>query len=287
MKYLLIGLLKAYRAVISPLYGNVCKYYPTCSAYALEAVTVHGALKGTWLAARRLGSCHPWAAGGYDPVPGTPAAAAWAAEQGQFHPAPEVTELNSLIPLLLPLNLWDDFLGLLSAMMTPLYWAVSGILVACHTLLTMLGMNPDWGGTWALSIVLLTMVIRRALIPLFVRQINSARNMQLMQPKVKELNEKYGHDRERLGQETMKLYKDEGVNPMASCLPLLLQMPIFLALFYVLNSVSHGTALGYFFETNPALVTSLKNATVFGAPISSTFCRCSTAFSLARPSSCH
>ncbi|HRA07751.1 MAG TPA: membrane protein insertion efficiency factor YidD [Propionicimonas sp.] len=80
MKQLLIGFLKAYRLLISPLYGNVCKYYPSCSAYALEAVTVHGAAKGSWLAARRLGSCHPWAAGGYDPVPGTPAAQAWAAE---------------------------------------------------------------------------------------------------------------------------------------------------------------------------------------------------------------
>ena len=81
MKYVLIALLKAYRAGISPFYGNVCKYYPSCSAYALEAVTVHGAARGTWLAARRLGSCHPWAAGGYDPVPGTPAAAQWEAEQ--------------------------------------------------------------------------------------------------------------------------------------------------------------------------------------------------------------
>jgi len=88
MKYALIGLLKGYRSVISPLYGNVCKYYPSCSAYALEAVTVHGAVKGTWLAARRLGSCHPWAEGGYDPVPGTPAAAVWAAEEaGHVHGA--------------------------------------------------------------------------------------------------------------------------------------------------------------------------------------------------------
>ena len=81
MKYVLIGLLRVYRAVISPLYGNVCKYYPSCSAYALESVTVHGAVKGSWLATRRLASCHPWAAGGYDPVPGTPAAEVWAAEQ--------------------------------------------------------------------------------------------------------------------------------------------------------------------------------------------------------------
>lgn len=81
MKYPLIWLLKAYRALISPLYGQVCKYYPSCSAYALEAVTVHGAVRGSWLAGRRLLSCHPWSLGGYDPVPGTPAAEAWAAEQ--------------------------------------------------------------------------------------------------------------------------------------------------------------------------------------------------------------
>lgn len=83
MKYLLIVLLRIYRAVISPIYGPVCRYYPSCSAYALEAVTVHGAVKGSWLAGRRLGSCHPWAAGGYDPVPGTPAAEEWAAEQAE------------------------------------------------------------------------------------------------------------------------------------------------------------------------------------------------------------
>lgn len=81
MKYLLISLLKAYRAVISPLYGQVCKYYPSCSAYALEAVQVHGAGRGSWLAARRLGSCHPWSEGGYDPVPGTAAAAEWDEEK--------------------------------------------------------------------------------------------------------------------------------------------------------------------------------------------------------------
>ncbi|MGV8907821.1 MAG: membrane protein insertase YidC [Propionicimonas sp.] len=178
--------------------------------------------------------------------------------------------LNPLIALMIPLTLWDDFLNMLGALMTPLYWAVSGILVGFHSLLSTF-MDPASGWTWTLSIVLLTMVIRTALIPLFVRQINSARNMQLIQPKVKALNDKYGADRERLGMETMKLYKEEGVNPMASCLPLLLQMPIFLALFYVLNSVSGGHPLGYFFEQNPAIVTSLQNATIFGAPISSRF----------------
>jgi putative membrane protein insertion efficiency factor len=69
MKFLLIGFLRAYRFVISPMYGQVCRYYPTCSAYALEAVTVHGSIKGSWLALRRVLRCHPWTPGGYDPVP--------------------------------------------------------------------------------------------------------------------------------------------------------------------------------------------------------------------------
>lgn len=69
MKYPIIWFLKAYRLLISPLYGQVCRYHPSCSAYALEAVTVHGAVKGVWLGTKRLARCHPWAAGGYDPVP--------------------------------------------------------------------------------------------------------------------------------------------------------------------------------------------------------------------------
>jgi uncharacterized protein len=69
MKLLLVGLLRAYRILISPLYGQVCRYHPSCSAYALEAVQRHGSVKGSWLAGRRIARCHPWAVGGYDPVP--------------------------------------------------------------------------------------------------------------------------------------------------------------------------------------------------------------------------
>jgi uncharacterized protein len=69
VRALLIALLRGYRLLISPLYGQVCRYHPSCSAYALDAVRVHGSIRGSWLTLRRLGRCHPWAAGGYDPVP--------------------------------------------------------------------------------------------------------------------------------------------------------------------------------------------------------------------------
>ncbi|MBC7596470.1 MAG: membrane protein insertion efficiency factor YidD [Kineosporiaceae bacterium] len=72
LKWALIWLLKGYRFAISPLYGQVCKYHPTCSAYALQAVETHGAIRGSWLAVRRLVRCHPWSSGGYDPVPEAP-----------------------------------------------------------------------------------------------------------------------------------------------------------------------------------------------------------------------
>ena len=114
--------------------------------------------------------------------------------------------------------------------MTPLYYATSFVLLAFHRLFGDL-FGPASGIAWVLSIIGLTLVIRAALIPLFVKQIKSSRNMQLIQPKARELQKKYGHDRERLAQETMKLYKETGTNPFASCLPILVQMPIFLALF--------------------------------------------------------
>lgn len=63
------GAIQFYRYTFSPMIGPTCRFYPSCSAYALEAIDTHGALKGSWLAARRIGRCHPWHPGGYDPVP--------------------------------------------------------------------------------------------------------------------------------------------------------------------------------------------------------------------------
>ena len=69
MKKLLIALIKFYQVFISPLCPGVCRYRPTCSQYMIEAVKVHGAVKGTWLGIKRLCRCHPWGGSGYDPVP--------------------------------------------------------------------------------------------------------------------------------------------------------------------------------------------------------------------------
>ncbi|RNL60747.1 membrane protein insertase YidC [Nocardioides marmoriginsengisoli] len=155
-----------------------------------------------------------------------------------------------------------------SFIMTPLYYVVSVVLVGWHELWGSV-FGPESGVSWALSIVGLTLVIRAALIPLFVKQIKSSRNMQLLQPKVKELQKKYGHDRERLTQETMALYKDTGTNPFSSCLPLIVQMPIFLALFRLLDQAAKkGNGHGVLSDDRAK---QLADAKLFGGEISSTF----------------
>jgi YidC/Oxa1 family membrane protein insertase len=112
-------------------------------------------------------------------------------------------------------------------------------------------------------------VIRIALIPLFVRQIKSQRNLQILQPKIKEIQSKYAGDRERQSAEMMALYKETGTNPLASCLPILAQAPIFFALFRVLNyGVAKQTPYGVMTQ---AQVDSAYHSTIFGVPMWATF----------------
>ena len=164
----------------------------------------------------------------------------------------------------------DFFSAIGSFIMTPLYYAISAIMLAWHKLFTAIGLDPAGGAAWALSIIGLTLVIRMLLIPLFVKQIKASRNMQLIQPKVKELQKKYGHDRQKLAEETMKLYKDAGTNPFASCLPILLQMPIFFALFRLLDQAAkHDKAHGFL---TADLAKQFGDAKIFGkVPLSESF----------------
>ena len=149
---------------------------------------------------------------------------------------------------------------------------VSWILVQCHQILDFLGMDPESGWTWALSIVGLVIVIRVLLIPLFVKQIKAQRNMQLIQPQIKEIQKKYAGDQERQSQEMMKLYRETGTNPLSSCLPILLQMPIFFALFSVLQGIATNTREGVFkWEQYAGLFEQARQAAIFNAPLYGTF----------------
>jgi YidC/Oxa1 family membrane protein insertase len=146
--------------------------------------------------------------------------------------------------------------------MKPLYFLISAVMLGLHKVLG--GIFGDASGaSWALSIIGLTIVIRALLIPLFVKQIKSSRNMQLLQPKVKELQAKYGHDRERLAQETMNLYRETKTNPFSSCLPLIVQMPIFIGLFRIIDQAAkNGSGRGLVTDTQAG---ELRDATIFGS----------------------
>ena len=133
-----------------------------------------------------------------------------------------------------------DFFAFFSSLLWPIKWVIEAILVAFHEVITFFGMDPDAGLTWVLSIVGLVLVVRAALIPVFVRQIKSQRRMMEVAPQLKKIQDKYKgkkdqFSREAMSRETMEMYKKAGTNPFSSCLPLLLQMPIFFGLFSVLR----------------------------------------------------
>ena len=165
-------------------------------------------------------------------------------------------------------------MDLFSIVLFPFKWVIELLLTSFHALFTFIGMNPDAGLTWVLSIVGLVLVVRAALIPLFVRQIKSQRNMMLVQPELQKLQKKYKgktdrESREAMAREQMELYKRTGSNPASSCLPLLAQMPVFFSLFQVLNEAQKSQAGIQFLTKNLAI--SFANANLFGAPLSATF----------------
>ena len=96
-------------------------------------------------------------------------------------------------------------------------------------------LHDDVGLSWGWSIVGLTVIVRLLMIPLTIKQIRSMNALRVLQPQIKEIQAKYKEDRQRMQQEMMRFYKENQVNPFASCLPLLLQLPVFMALFFLLN----------------------------------------------------
>src|SRR6516162_3264029 len=128
--------------------------------------------------------------------------------------------------------------------------------------------GPDSGWAWGLSIVFLVMIIRLCLVPLFVKQVNAQRKMAQHAPQLQELRKKYKNDKQRLNEETMKYYKENGVNPLGGCLPLLAQFPVFIALFNVLRAVADGHTQ---YGLTPEVLASARHAHVFGVLLSDKF----------------
>ena len=160
--------------------------------------------------------------------------------------------------------------------MFPFKWLVSIIMVGFHEGLTAIGLPQASGWTWTLSIIGLVLVIRAALIPVFVKQIKAQRGMQLLQPDLKKLQDKYKGktdqlSRQAMAQEQMAMYKKHGTNPFSACLPMLIQMPFFFALFTVLSGVSNASASGQGIGAmSAAQVQQFDKSTIFGAPLSAT-----------------
>ncbi|GAA4189431.1 hypothetical protein GCM10022288_17230 [Gryllotalpicola kribbensis] len=157
----------------------------------------------------------------------------------------------------------------------PIRWLVEVVLVSWHWIFSHLGMDPNGGLTWVLSIVGLVVVVRAALIPVFVRQIKNQRKMLEVAPQIKKIQDKYKGKRDQLSREAMsremmEFYRETGTNPLASCLPLLIQLPIFGALFAVLNNAQHGkVGVGML---NASLSKSFGSASLFDfAPLHDSF----------------
>lgn len=162
-----------------------------------------------------------------------------------------------------------DFIG---TILWPIKWVIEAILVAFHWFWSeVIGLDATAGITWVLSIVGLVLVVRAALIPIFVRQIKSQRRMLEVAPQLKKIQDKYKgkkdqFSREAMSRETMEMYKKTGTNPLASCLPLLIQMPIFFSLFSVLQEANKGqTGIGFLTKD---LSENFGKASLFGiAPL--------------------
>jgi YidC/Oxa1 family membrane protein insertase len=150
------------------------------------------------------------------------------------------------------------------SILNPLADLVAWVIMRIHAVMGAI-FGPATGLAWGLSIVILVVLIRICLIPLFVKQVNAQRKMAQHAPQLAELRKKYKNDKTRLNEETMKFYKENGVNPLAGCLPMIPQMIIFFALFYVLRAIAEwkpGQVPKYGL-TVPVLESAQK-ATIFG-----------------------
>ena len=170
--------------------AGTCKYHPSCSEYAIEALRKHGLVKGSALAC--------WRASALQPV---------VARRGRL---PVMPPRSSCI---------------LDRSRTSVRWLLERF-------------HYNLGLTWAWAIVATTIVVRICLVPLTVRQIHSMQSLQRHAPEMKEIQRKYKGDKQKQNEELMKFYRENKINPAASCLPMVAQFPVFISLYLVLKHFS-------------------------------------------------
>lgn len=176
----------------------------------------------------------------------------------------------------------SGFWGWLYKILTPIEWLMTWIMNIFHKFLTLLGMAPI-GASWVLSIIFLVIVVQACVFPLFYKQMKSMRKMQAIQPKMMRIQNKYKGktdqaSKDAMQREVMKLYQENKVNPAGSCLPMLIQGPVFMCMFYVLSAIpyiAHGkrAPLGAF---DVETAKNFTETTYFGVKISDTFTTATT-----------
>ena len=155
--------------------------------------------------------------------------------------------------------------------LNPVYEAVAWVMKQIYGFLSpLLGASSGW--TWALSIVILVVLMRLVMVPLFIKQMHTTRAMSALAPQMQALRKKYKNDKQTLQQETMKLYQEAGVNPLMGCLPVVLQLPLFFALFSVLKSIAewkpgHPASYGLTLQ----MVESAQHAKILGVTVADKF----------------
>jgi YidC/Oxa1 family membrane protein insertase len=157
------------------------------------------------------------------------------------------------------------------SILNPLFEAVAWVISRIHDALAVpFGAGSGW--SWGLSIVLLVCLMRLIMVPLFVKQVKSQRKMQAHMPALQEIRKKFKNDKTRLNEETMKFYKENGINPLGGCLPLVAQLPVFWSLFNVLKAIADWTP-GHTpqYGLSVATVESARQAHVFGVLLSDKF----------------
>jgi YidC/Oxa1 family membrane protein insertase len=155
------------------------------------------------------------------------------------------------------------------SILNPLFDAVAWVIMRIHAVLAVpFGASSGWA--WGLSIVILVMLMRLIMVPLFVKQVKAQRKMQEHMPQLQELRKRFKNDKQRLNEETMKFYKENGINPLGGCLPLAAQLPVFWALFNVLRAIAAPGRTPQYGLTIQ-VIDSARHAHIFGATLADKF----------------